>query len=404
MSVAINEDLALSRFCRWAAIEGRSGEEKRIADAIIADLLQAGVPPDCITVDDAHLRSPFKGDIGNVIVTLPGDESLPRKLLSAHMDTVPICCGARPLIEDDQTLGRVIRSEGNTGLGGDDRSGCAAIATAVIERFGLAKTEPTRLLPPAVVVFLVQEEIGLKGAQFLDVTQIGHVDQAFNFDGGTMETIRHGAIGGERIDINVFGHASHAGVAPQKGVSAITVSAFAIADLHRGGWLGLIEKPDGVGTANIGVIEGGEATNVVTPKVTLRAEARSHDQQFRLKIVKAIRRAFEAAAAETIDVRGRCGRVEFESRVDYEAFCLNESHPSVIAATEILRRLGYEPRCEVANGGLDANWLFQHSIEAVTLGCGQAAIHTVDEHLLVDHYLDACRFATEIITRDARSI
>lgn len=398
-SDSIDERAALNRFLRLTAIPGRSGQEFSVADAIREMLSQGGVEPSQMTTDGAAGRTRLAGNCDNLIVTLPGDPSQPRTLLSAHMDTVPICVGCQPEVIDDPPLGRIVVAGGETGLGADDRAGCAVLVTAVLERLRRLRAEPDRAtrVPPAVIAFLVQEEIGLEGARNLDVSKIGAVDRGFNFDGGTMDGIRHGAIGGERMKVTVRGHASHAGVAPEKGVSAITIAGLAVAELHQQGWLGKVSQDGREGTANIGVFQGGEATNVVTPEVTLRAEARSHDAAFRGEIVGQIRAAFRSAADQVRDDQGRGGTIEFESQVDYEAFALPIDHPSVAAATERLRRLGYEPTCKLANGGLDANWLFRHGIEAVTLGCGQAAIHTVDEHLLVPHFLDACRLATDLV-------
>ncbi|MFG0253544.1 MAG: M20/M25/M40 family metallo-hydrolase [Rhodopirellula sp. JB053] len=395
--VRIDADAAIDRFLELTAIPGRSGEEAGVADAIVDMLIDAGAEPDWIVRDDAHQRTRIQGNCGNLIVSLPGHASLPRTLLSAHMDTVPICVGAKPVVKEDSDLGRVVVAEGDTGLGGDDRSGCAVILTAVIERLRYLKEHPDEDLPPAVVCFLIQEEVGLEGARHLDPAKIGEVDQAFNFDGGTLDKIRHGAIGGERMQATVHGFASHAGVAPEKGVSAIAIASKAIAALHDAGLHGLIQRDGKRGTSNVGVFHGGEATNVVTPEVRLKIEARSHDAAFRSWIVSEIKNALEKAAAEVTDVSGRCGRIEFSSHVDYEAFALDLEHPSVAGARQWISRLGRDPVCEVANGGLDANWLYIHGIEAVTLGCGQAAIHTADEHLLVDEYLDACRLAASIL-------
>ncbi|MCA9134108.1 MAG: M20/M25/M40 family metallo-hydrolase, partial [Planctomycetales bacterium] len=191
---------------------------------------------------------------------------------------------------------------------------------------------------------------------------------------------------------------AHAGVAPEKGASAITMASLAIADLHSRGWLGRVVQDDGVGTANVGVIHGGEATNVVTPEIELKAEARSHDRDMRVRIVAEIRAAFERAVAAVKTDEGVAGTLSFESHVDYEAFRLPSDHPSLLAADEALRAVGLSPLINVTDGGLDANWLFSHGIEAVTLGCGQRNIHTADERLDIADYLAACRIATALIS------
>jgi tripeptide aminopeptidase len=199
------------------------------------------------------------------------------------------------------------------------------------------------------------------------------------------------------MDITLHGIPAHAGVAPQSGASAIVMASRAIADLDARGWLGKVKQAGGVGTANVGVIRGGDATNVITPKVTLKAEARSHNSDFRKQIVDEIQSAFQKAAASVVNDAGECGRVEFESRIDYESFRLSDDHPSIVSASEIIRNVGREPFVDISNGGLDANWLFRHGIEAVTLGCGQKNIHTANERLVIADYLDACRIATGLL-------
>lgn len=386
--IEVDANAALHRFLKLTAIRGISGQELDVARALITMLTDAGLDASSIEFDGAELRTRIPGNCGNLIVHLPGGAPGPVTLLSAHMDTVPICLGSQPVVAGDKVF-----SDSNTGLGADNRAGCCAILSAAIERLSSGADD----LPPAKLLFTVQEEIGLEGARHLDAAKLGAVDLAFNFDGGTVEKVTTGAIGGERMDIKLNGIPAHAGVAPQQGASAIVMAAKAIASLQDGGWLGRVEKQGRLGTANVGVIQGGEATNVVTPEVTLRAEARSHDAEFRTEIVDQIRSAFEAAAATTKNDRGDSGRCEFVSRVDYEAFALPDDNPSVLALTEAIRVIGREPFAKVADGGLDANWLNQHGIDAVTVGCGQMNIHTADEQLHIPDYLAACNLATMLI-------
>lgn len=388
----VNTDAALERFLAITQIPGRSGEEADVANQIIQMLTQAGVAESQIVFDGAEQRTQIAGNCGNMIVTLPGTGVGASTLLSAHMDTVPICVGSQPIVEGDE-----VRSSAPTGLGADDRAGCGAILSAVVERMERGDAQ----FPPAVIAFLVQEEIGLEGARALDVSKVGDVDRAFNFDGGTVEKLTIGAIGGERISIKVTGTPAHAGVAPEKGASAIVMAARAIADLDARGWLGKVVQGDQAGTANVGIFQGGEATNVITPEVNLRAESRSHSAEFRNEIGNQIRGAFERAAADVKTDSGQAGHVEFDSQVDYEAFRLPDDHPSIKAAESAVRGIGREPYTEVSNGGLDANWLSRHGIDAVTIGCGQRNIHTADERLDIADYFDACRIATALITDGA---
>jgi tripeptide aminopeptidase len=391
--ISIDTDAALQRFLDLAAIEGPSGRERAVMTRIITMLTDIGLDPSTFVFDDANTRSRIGGEIGNLIVRIPGTKPGPTTMLSAHTDTVPICVGSVPYVDGEE-----VRSQNPaTGLGADDRSGCAAMVTAVAE---LMKSGAA--YAPVTLLFCVQEEIGLFGAKHLNGELLGQVDRAFNFDGGTVEKLTCGAIGGERISITVRGIPAHAGVAPQNGASAIVMASRAIANLHAEGWLGKVEKPGvGVGTANVGVFAGGDATNVVTPLVTLKAEARSHDPVMRSRIVSEMKQAFERAAAEVRNSSGDAGTIEFESRVDYEAFALPTDSLSILAGEEAVRAVGREPYRHISDGGLDANWLFRHGIPAVTIGCGQRNIHTADERLCIADYLDSCRIALHLVSSPA---
>ena len=371
------------------AIPGKSGEESMVAKFICEELLAAGAPPDAITTDNAHQHTLIKGNTGNLILKLPGTLKAPRRMLSAHMDTVPICVGCKPQLDGDY-----VRS-GNpaTGLGGDDRAGAATILTAALEI--LKHNLPH---PPLTFCWFIQEEVGLQGARHLQKNLLGKPAMCFNWDGGAPEKVTIGATGGYRMEIAVEGVASHAGVAPERGVSAIAIASLAIADLHRGGWHGLVERGKQRGTSNVGVFAGGDATNVVTDRVAIRAEARSHNPKFREKIVREIEKSFQRAAKEVKSWEGKRGRVTIDGRLDYEAFKLDPASDCVKLAQAAVTAAGREPLLAISNGGLDANWLNAHGIPAVTLGCGQMNVHMTSEMLDIKGYQDACRIALRLAT------
>lgn len=372
-------------------IPGISGQEKQVAEIIQKKLLDAGCPKSFISFDQAHKRTPIQGNCGNLIVKFPGTYRGPRRLLMAHMDTVPVCEGTRPIVRGD-----IVRS-GNpeTGLGADDRSGCGVVLSTALEILRQKIDHP-----PLTFFFAIQEEVGLWGARTVKATDLGKPKLAFNFDGGDVDKLTVGATGGERLDITIEGIPSHAGVAPEQGVSAITIASLAIASLHEDGWHGLVEKKSRRGTSNIGVIQGGAATNVVAESVTLRAEARGHDAVFRNRIVRAIEKAFKKAVNQVKSSSGRKGTVSISKRLDYEAFRLNKNEPSVRTAHKVLETLGHKPYYDISNGGLDANWMAANGIPTVTLGCGQHAIHTTNEWLDLKTYKDACRTAIMLATMD----
>jgi tripeptide aminopeptidase len=252
--------------------------------------------------------------------------------------------------------------------------------------------------PPLTFLWTVQEEVGLYGARHLRVGMLGKPRLAFNFDGSRAAKLSIGATGGYRMTIRVRGRASHAGVAPEKGISAISIAALAIAALQHDNWLGRIVKDGRHGTSNVGVIRGGEATNVVTPEVILHAEARSHDPAFRRRIARRIEQAFRQAAREVRNDKGKCGKAEFEGRLDYEAFVLPSGEPCLQAAEAAIRALGLEPELSVSNGGLDANWMAAHGIPTVTLGSGQMNPHTTAERLDLHEFRRSLQIALLLAT------
>jgi tripeptide aminopeptidase len=386
---AISDAEALRIVMELMAIPGRSGEEGAVADFLRRQLSAAGIAASELRDDGANRRTPLGGQLGNLVLKLPGTIRSPRRLLSAHMDTVPVCLGSRPVRKG----GYVISADKATGLGADDRAGTAVLLSTVLSI--LRGKLPH---PPLTILWTVQEEVGLFGARHVKRSLLGNPKLAFSFDGGSPAKLTLGATGGYRMTIEVGGLASHAGGAPAEGVSAIAISGLAIADLVKHGWHGQIVQGRHIGTSNVGVIQGGDATNVVTDHVRLRAEARSHEPKFRAKIVKEIESAFRRAAREVRNTAGKCGTVRFEGRLDYEAFRLARDEPSVVAALAAVRAAGREPELAISNGGLDANWLTAHGIPTVTLGCGQRNIHSVHEELDVAGFHDARRIALRLAT------
>jgi tripeptide aminopeptidase len=383
---------AIDLVTRLMAIPGKSCEEQLIAQAVIDELTAMGVPKKCISFDTAHKRTPLPGQIGNLIVKLPGKKGLPRIMLSAHMDTVPICVGCQP----KRKGGVIYSANSETGLGADDRAGVAAVLFGLRSHIGSADA------PPITACFFVQEEIGLQGSRALSVEKLGEPSFALNFDGGNPYKLTLGATGGERLAIRLKGVPAHAGIAPAAGASAIHAAGIAIAALHKGKWLGAVKRGRLEGTSNIGVIHGGSATNVVADSVEIAAEARSHDSSLRTAIADAMEKAFHDAAAQVVTKTGVAVKAEVQRRVDYESFRLNEDSPIVEMTRRAIRELDAQPETGVTNGGIDANWLVKHGIPTVTLGCGQREVHTNKEQLDVADFLAACEIARKVVSYVSR--
>jgi len=374
---------------RLMALAAPSGKEQQVVECLRQQLTTAGAPAAALEMDRTGRRSPLGGEVGNFALRLPGSVRAPRRLLVAHMDTVPLCVGARPVRRGN----RIVAAEAHTALGADNRAGVAVLLSTALAI--LRRRLPH---PPLTFLWTVQEEAGLHGARYVRKSMLGNPRLAFNWDGGPAHKLTLGATGGYRMNIEIRGLASHAGGHPEQGISAIAIASLATADLVQHGWHGLVVKGRRRGTSNIGIIQGGAATNVVADRVRIRAEARSHDPAFRERIVREIERAFQKAARQVHNHQGRCGQASIEGRLDYEAFRLSREEPSVRAAAAAIQAEGGPAEYAIANGGLDANWLTARGIPTVTLGCGQNDIHTVDEWLDLDEFHRARRIAFRLAT------
>lgn len=383
---------AVSLVLDLMAIPGTSGQEGLAVEYITESLLGAGVPEDSISTDQAHRRSPLDGQVGNLVCKLPGTIRGSRRLLMAHIDTVPLCVGAKPTVDGPL----IYSTDTKTGVGADNRAGAAVVLNTALE---ILKNDIPH--PPLTFFWPVQEEVGLHGVRHATLGLLGKPRLAFNFDGGSPETITIGATGSYRMRIVIQGLASHAGGAPEKGVSAIAIAALAIADLQREGWHGDVHRNDLHGTSNFGFITGGGAINVVADRVEIRAEARSHDAKFRLTIAEAFEKAFQKALREVRSIDGQRGKMHLERRLDYDAFCLDDDEPCVLAAEEAIREADAMPFRAISNGGLDANWMTARGIPTVTIGCGQRNAHTTGEQLDLPEFQLACRIGLNMATGEA---
>ncbi|MBL8794155.1 MAG: M20/M25/M40 family metallo-hydrolase [Planctomycetia bacterium] len=383
------EDRAIARLLRLLSVEGVTGREEAIAREVMTSLQEAGVGRRAMHFDEAHQKIPLPTQTGNLIVTLPGTRPGPRLLFSTHLDTVPLCAGAKP-----KRVGQRILAEGQTALGGDNRTGVAVLVT-------LAATVLERQLPhpPLTLLFTVREESGLWGARFVEKDALGNPAYCFNVDGRDPAELTIGAVGADRWEVEITGKAAHAGVHPERGISATAVASLALAEVYQGGWFGKVQQGDQTGTSNVGPFGGkegrcaGDATNVVTDYVHIKGECRSHDTKFIGAITSAYKSAFKNAAGLVRDKHGKTAQIKFQARRDYFPFRLKESAPAVKHALAAAERIGLTAKLRHSNGGLDANWLTRNGIPTVSLGAGQNNIHSIGEYVDLRQFLDGCRLA-----------
>ena len=365
----INEKRLLERFLNYVQIDSPTKYEREFAEYIMKEMEKMGLE---VHMDDAGEK--VGSNSGNVIGRLKGNTDGEAILFSAHMDTVSPGKGIKPVIKDG-----VIYSDGTTVLGGDDKAGIAAILEAI-------ETVIEKDIPHGdiEVVFSIYEEGGLYGAKNLDYTKL-KAKKGFVLDsGGNPGEIIIQGPAQNKIYAKFIGKEAHAGVAPENGISAIQMAAEAISNMK-------LLRIDEETTANIGVISGGEATNIVTKEVKIQGEARSLSDEKLQKQTEHMVKCCEEAAQKF------GGRVEVEVDHSYGAFKVEEDAEIVQKVKEACRNIGLEPYTTSSGGGSDTNILNANGIVAVNLGIGERKPHTVEEHIHIKDLENAARLVLEII-------
>jgi tripeptide aminopeptidase len=356
----IHRDRIVAEFLDLTRISSPSRGEGRLAQRLLPALDALGAT---VEVDDAGIR--VGGDSGNVLARLPGTRpAAPPLLLCAHMDTVGPCDNIRP-----QRSGTVIRSDGTTVLGGDDKAGIVAILEAV-------RVVQELRIPhgPVELLFTICEEIGLIGAKHFDVARLrARTGVVLDCD-GVHELITR-APAANALSFTVHGLEAHAGVCPEQGISAIQVAAEAIAAMRLG-------RIDDETTANLGRIEGGLASNIVPNRVRVHGETRSRSLAKLDAQTEHMARCFAEAAGRhrvRIDDREHTAKVETRVERSYERLDVGDGARIVRLVADAARRLGQPFRTRATGGGCDANVFNGRGLETANLGCGMRAIHTVNE-------------------------
>ena len=359
----------IEQFKELVTIDSHSKEEGEIATYLIELLEEWGLE---VTTDSAGEK--IEGETGNIIAKLEGDSDLPTLLFCAHMDTVIPGENVEPVIEDG-----VIYSRGDTILGSDDKAGITAI-------LGMLKIIQERDIEHGdiEIVFTVAEEVGLLGAKNLDYDLLDAEIGIIYDSGGPIGTIVTQAPAQDQINVEVLGKSAHAGLNPSGGVNAIKVSSMAISNLN----LGQIDEET---TANIGVIKGGHATNIVPDLVELEGEARSRDEDKLDQQIEHMIDIFEKSAQKY------SAKVNIDVERMYSAFDLTTDDPSVKLVLKAAENLGVESKLEATGGGSDANILNGQGIETVNLGVGMTDVHSTDENIKVSDLVDAVNYSVEIV-------
>jgi tripeptide aminopeptidase len=357
---------AVDLFLELAAIPSPPGEERAVADVVLRYLRQLGLEPD-------------EDGFGNVYARLEPTVDGTPLFFCAHLDTVPPSGELRPVVEDG-----VIRNAGGTILGGDNKAAVTQMLEGV--RRVLVENVPHAGIE---LLFTREEEIGLLGAAAFDRTRL-RAELGFVYDQeGAIGEIILGAPFAQGLEITFRGRAAHAGMAPEEGRSAIQAAAKAIADFRLG-------RVDEVTTANVGVIRGGAAGNIVPETCSFLAEARSHDERKLGDLVQEMLDACAFAASET-----EC-ELQSELRKTYRGYRFAKTDDVVALAAAALGACGHEVRYGLSGGAADANVFNEHGLRCLNLTHGVHDFHSPDERISVVD-LEAMVDVTVALVESARA-
>jgi tripeptide aminopeptidase len=359
----------LDRFVRLCEIASPTGREREVADAVLDELRGLGVD-----VAEDSAAAPARAGAGNLIARIPGRSN---RWLSffAHLDTVPHD-GPVQIVRENG----VFRSAGETILGADNK----AAVTVLMELAARHVADPAPV--GLELVFTVAEEDGLRGARELDLAGL-RSPFGYVLDHATpIGEVIVAAPTYKRLIAEFTGQEAHAGINPEDGHSAIVAASAAVAGMQLG-------RLDEETTANVGIIEGGSASNVVAGHCRILGEARSVDGERAAATIGAMVDACTWAAGEQgCDVDAQV--IEM-----FRGYRLDPRSEPVRIASEALRARGHEPQLVATGGGSDANALVASGYEAVLLANGTEANHTPQELVTAEaitEMLAVCEAAVEI--------
>lgn len=368
----MNDDV-IRYFLELVGIDSESRNERAMIDRLKKDMTELGAE---ISEDDAATST--GGNAGNLHALFPGKEGLKPILFCAHADTVKPGQGIKASITDGR-----IHSDGTTVLGGDDKSGVAEIIMGIREVVNSGVEHA-----PIEVLITVSEEIGLLGAKHFDMQKL-HSSFGYALDAHRVGDLVVGAPAQNSIRITILGQEAHAGVEPEKGINAIEVAAEAIAAMPLG-------RIDFETTCNVGLIEGGTATNIVPNRVVIRGEARSHNLLKLKQVTSDMRHAAENAVNRHRYDFG-AATLEWEENLEYASFRIADSEPVVQLALDALNSLGIRADVTVGGGGSDANIFNGAGLPMIICGTGMNKVHTVHEDLEAEELTRGAAFVAALI-------
>ncbi|PKM78648.1 MAG: peptidase M20 [Firmicutes bacterium HGW-Firmicutes-15] len=371
----INRERLVESFIKMVEVASVSGKEGLFRDLLKAEFLLRG-----LEIEEDGAGTILNGESGNLLVKIPGTVTVPALLLATHIDTVVPGIGIKAIRGQDD----VIRSDGNTILGSDDKAGIAAILEAydvIVEK---------RLdHPPLELLFTVSEEQGLLGAKNFDYSRL-EARKGYVLDsGGAPGTIVIKSPCQNEIEYRVYGQAAHAGINPEDGINSIGLMAKALAVMPCG-------RIDDETTCNFGIIEGGIARNIVAPSCRLKGEARSLSRSKLDQLTAELCGIFEAEVAKN---GGRC---EVDVVLLYPEITLQPDEEVIRLAVRAADKIGLTTELMSTGGGSDASIINGNNIRCANLGIGMSAVHTTEEFIRVEDLVNDARLVLSIIQEASR--
>ena len=356
----INKNRLIKNFCELVKIDSPSGNEDLISSHLKNRL-------ECLGLEV------ISDNYGNLIAIDGGENPL---MLSAHMDTVEPGRNIHPSIVDNRIV-----SDQTTILAGDCKSGISAILEGI-------ESLKENHIPhrPVEVVFTRDEEMGLVGAHNLDFSKI-RSKEAIIFDGeGPCSQITSSSPTYISFDIQITGKAAHAGMEPEKGLSAIKIAAGLISKIPQG-------RIDAETTSNIGIIDGGSARNAVPESVTIKGEFRSSNE----KMLESLNLQFKQTITETEKLYPEA-EIETNMETDFEYYFLDPDDKFLQTVKTTLLKMDLDPKMQPSGGGTDGNVFRKKGIDAVVIGMATYNMHTVREYVSINELVDASRLCETLLT------
>ncbi len=360
----VNEKDIITRFINLVKIDSESYNEQNIIKYLTIELKKFGVK--------TYLQK--VGDTGNLIAVLKGNKKGKPIFFNAHMDTVTPGKNIKPVITD-----KLIKSDGTTVLGSDDKAAIAMFLEGLkyITKHNIPHTD-------IYLVFTYAEEQGLIGAKHLNFGLIA-AKYGYSFDGdGKIGTVILSAPTHYTYKLQIKGKASHAGIAPEKGKNAIKIASELILKIKTG-------KIDEETSANVGIIEGGRATNIVPDTVNVAGEVRSRNEDKLKKYISELKNTIKGIKAK------HKTQIKFSLTKEYKGFSFSENSVLVKTIVHASKEIKVKPVFEHSNGGSDANIFNQNGLKCLNLGIGMQKVHSTDEFILKKDLINGLKLFISII-------